>query len=496
MLRRLLLLLTLCVDVGSQHLLRHMASHVHTKHGSKSQSPPQPLPSTSPRATTAENTISSTENILDNLGSSSGTNDDAESGAPVFHQGHNCSKYGLTVRDVRQWSQWLSYNKTAHHTEAKESYLTITTVLGGWVQLDQVREWIFWHYYVVGADKFVFYLINAEPQLRSLLTEVRAVYGIDIRLTTVKESKLFWDATNNNMRIMKRISDIFARAVNMERESSEWLACIDIDEFIAPGTAAGANYNRDKAIGQSFVSWLRALPAEVDWVYLRWVWHPVDDYTDATHYRAQKFFESAVTHSFTSRVSDVALGPLQEANSGKSIIKPMLFTGENSIHQFTPKEPRDYNSRQRKAVPSTSSRPVLPKRCNSWETGGRLRPKACRRVEDSFVLNHYRRKSFNHRPKDDTVKRPMDLGEKVLVDVPSPALCASVAITCSVLATGSVPLRSNGTRDTTAAAEQEGLFSLRNESAGGDIASCAFPPRKPLQLQSKQRPKKRLKGSS
>jgi hypothetical protein len=95
MLRRLLLLLTLCVDVGSQHLLhllRHMASHVHTKHGSKSQSPPQTLPSTSPRATTAENTISSTENLLDNLESrnvgvdSYGAPDTAKSDAPTAEE--------------------------------------------------------------------------------------------------------------------------------------------------------------------------------------------------------------------------------------------------------------------------------------------------------------------------------------------------------------------------------------------------------------------------
>jgi len=184
-------------------------------------------------------------------------------------------------------------------------------------------------------------------------------------------------------------------------------------------------------------------------------------------------------------VSDAAVVPLQEANSGKSIVKPALFDGDNSIHQFTPKD-RGYDSMLRKAVPSTKA-PVLPKKCNSWETGGRRRPRACRRMEDSFVLNHYRRKSFNHRPKDDAVRRPMDLGNKVLVDAASPALCASVAVTCSLLATDHAPILVNGTGDTPEPEQKEGLFSLRNDSAGENIASCVFPPRGPLRKQNQKK---------
>jgi hypothetical protein len=391
-----------------------------------------------------------------------GTKISIDSTKTVFQQNHSCARHNVTASNVEHWRQLSQQENEIESKNTKESFLTITTVLGGWVKVDQVREWILWHHHVIGADKFVFYLIHADDSIRDLLTGMRTFKGLDIRLTTVTETARFWDASVNNPRIIKRIEDIFARAVRLESARTEWLACIDIDEFIAPGTAASQNYTLSSD-GWSFRAWLKALPTEVDWIYLRWVWFPVSDYTDGGHNLAQNFLPSAITHTAMSRVADAAVKKMSEANSGKSIIRPAHFSGLNSIHHFTPKNATRYNSLRRKIVPSSNT-PVLPKNCNSWETGGLKRPQACRREKDVFVLHHYRRKSFNHRPRHDK-KRPQDLNERFLVDEASMAMCYSIAFVCGYIATSDEAAGST--------AEVEASFPPATVTSN-QVANCQF----------------------
>jgi len=167
------------------------------------------------------------------------------------------------------------------------------------------------------------------------------------------------------------------------RDVSEWVAFIDVDEFIAPSSQAPKS---------SFVDWLASQPDEVDSLYLRWVAFPVPDYD---HKPGQALFRHPLTFAFTHRFTDVQIQASLQHSSGKSLIRPKFFPGPNTIHHFVAENWEHYEATKHKLVPSSpevagKSGVRLPERCGVRKSARRC-DDCCRRTDDSFFLSHYRR---------------------------------------------------------------------------------------------------------
>ena len=269
-------------------------------------------------------------------------------------------------------------SQIAQTFSGKVHFLTVATVLGGWVHLDMVREWVVWHT-ELGADNFVLYLVNADAQLERLLESLRDQHGFPLQLVRKNMAADFWNSRRHNDVLTAKISRFFREITNKMRGQSEWVAFVDVDEFISPG---------EESTGLSFPHWLASLPPAADKVYLRWVYFPVPNYS------REAFFEAPVTHSHTYRFKDSKIATHEVRNSGKSIIKPKFFSGINSVHHFEPREWSSYDSAERNVVPTSKLDPKLPFNCNAWETMyGRNGVKNCHRTPDVFMLGHYRRRS-------------------------------------------------------------------------------------------------------
>lgn len=279
-----------------------------------------------------------------------------------FEQGHPCSSAtGPTEIPVGVAARI----DPVHH--GTEFYLTIVTLVAGFVKPNAIHEWIAWHI-EAGADHFVIYAWEMKPgqasQLDAILRSFRPLCkGIEI-IETKRASQEpldeVWDV--NIPRVIEAQRTHFAEAVIIYRDRSAWMAFIDIDEYISPSTDATPNP------GQSFPQWLNSLPDEIDYVYMKWAFFPMPAETPprsppvtfSNFFRVSNVKFTKVTTSIGRSTpsllsilksclavpTDLACDPpplhtyphhqyhdervaeTDQGRSGKAVIKPKFFTGQ------------------------------------------------------------------------------------------------------------------------------------------------------------------------
>lgn len=149
-----------------------------------------------------------------------GSNIDASSvEKDEFPSNHACAN--ITSRNVSTGPNHTLANATVNGG----TVLSAVVVVGGWVHIRQIEEWLIWHHYV-GVERFIFYLVNADSRVVTFLAEFSSL--MPIHVFQVRERGNFWQGDNGY--IMKTISTLFSRGLNEFRESSEWMTFIDIDE--------------------------------------------------------------------------------------------------------------------------------------------------------------------------------------------------------------------------------------------------------------------------
>lgn len=168
---------------------------------------------------------------------------------------------------------------------------------------------------------------------------------------------------------------------------STWIAFIDVDEYIMPGTAVPGTYDNSRQPVRactlvatnvtattalpgppeaSFAQWLASLSKskpKVDHVYLRWVFYPVPLTSQGSYFASPGVF----LHNFRFSDEKIARDGGDYRNTGKSLIRPEFFTGESTVHMFYPNDFKSYTPSERRIVPSTAEPTVLPENCSLWE---------------------------------------------------------------------------------------------------------------------------------
>lgn len=199
--------------------------------------------------------------------------------------------------------------------------------------VNQTLGWLDWHAGV--ANRIVLYMDGLSASIGEELSH-RSLVPVE----TVYDAAPFEDAKLAYDKKRIRQSLVLAKCLRRLRGRATWVAFFDSDEFVTPpGT---------------FRATLHTLPAEVDWVFLRWR-QPC----------AKRPFPRVYKHS------------------GKSVVKPEFFRDDtfhlkqsfatngilssksNSLHKFVPL-PGLYNATSRMVVVSKSPHPA---RCESAEIG-------------------------------------------------------------------------------------------------------------------------------
>jgi len=324
--------------------------------------------------------------------------------------------------------------RVAPERQGTKFYLTAVTLVCGDINFKLVKEWLLW-YIAAGFDSFVVYIwMPRDGQVRyleAMAAKLRPLcLGIEVivssyvpmvkkfvkgRLRKVPDHEWrlsrLWDVNIPHVVMAQRYS--FELAVNSYRHRSEWMAFLDLDEFVSPGSDA------TPVRGQSFPQWLSSLPATIDWVYLRWEFYPLAaghtlTFDDPVVFDPNNFF----------RFDNSQIWRTPNGLSGKSVIRPRFFHGVNTIHNFDPIDWKEYDPLVRKVVPSlswthrlengTEVARVLPRHCNVAETmygqDEAAMESMCQRGKDTWVVNHYRRRSTHEKDQIEVMlgKRDQD----------------------------------------------------------------------------------------
>ena len=299
------------------------------------------------------------------------------------------------------------------------AYITVVTLVGGWVHPNQVEEWFWWHR-SVGVDKVIIHGLNTEPELRSAMIRLNKTDGAEVILREDNHNPNVWQQNRFGMKWKRdNQASSYSRSIKENRNKTEWIVFIDIDEFISPGSDPGTT---------SLVQWLRGLKQSIVMVELRWSYIIIPDYV--IHHKNSSGFGSSkkdwkpVTLEY-GLVSWFGENEPKQS-SGKTLVRLAsgLFSDKNHIHSVHRLKENDFEWGSKFLRPSIklSNGHTIP-RC----------PHGCVRGSDNFVLAHFRR--ADPRMKKIHAANIGKNDEKVIgpKSTHSKQQCALIAATCSAL---------------------------------------------------------------